>query len=122
MLKSKSILVVEDDLDFLWLIQKILKMNGFDVLSAVSAEQAIEVFSRNIFRIKVIILDLTLPDREGSYLYSEFNKVAPSIPIIITTFDESGMQRKELEKLGSKYNIIKPFGIMNLIDVLTGIV
>lgn len=122
MIKHKYILVVEDDFDLLWLIQKILRMNGFDVLTAVTSDQAITTFSRNIWDIQAVILDLSLPGRGGKYLCKEFMKAAPQVPIIITTGFEDRAQRNELERLGVKGYLIKPFDIMNLVEYLAQVV
>jgi DNA-binding response OmpR family regulator len=119
---SNNILLVEDDFDFLWLIQKILKMNGFNVLTAATTDKAVELFSRNIFNINAVILDISLPNKEGILLWMEFRKIAPNIPIIITTSSENRPQRNKLEKLGIRGYIVKPFEIMNLVSVMSKII
>ncbi len=121
MISDKYILVVEDDFDLLWLIQKILEVNGFQVLTAVTGEQAISKFSRNVFQIQAVILDISLPDESGEYLCSEFLKVAPNLPIIITTGLEDRTQRRRLEKMGICGYLVKPFDLMNLVQFLSKI-
>ncbi len=122
MLEDKYILVIEDDFDLQWLIKKILLLNGFQVLTAVTAEQAIEEFSRHLFDIQAIILDLSLPDQSGLSLCEEFRKVTPDIPIIVTTGSEEREVRKQAEGLGVAGYLIKPFDIINLVRLLSKIV
>ncbi len=122
MIEEKYILIVEDDFDLLWLIKKILTMNGFQVLTAVTAEQAINEFSRNIFKIQAVILDLSLPDRDGKFVCQEFMKASPNIPVIITTGFEDRAQRREMENLGVRGYMVKPFDIMNLVEFLSKII
>ena len=122
MIEEKYILIVEDDFDLLWLIKKILLLNGFQVLTAVTAEQAVDEFSRNLFKIKGVILDLSLPDGDGSYLCSDFIEVSPEIPIVITTGLEDREQRKKLEHLGIAGYLVKPFDIMNLVKLLSEVI
>ncbi len=122
MIDQKYVLVVEDDFDLLWLIKKILTMNGFDVLTAVTGEEAINIFSRNIFKIQAVIIDISLPDKNGEYLCKEFIKVAPHIPIIVTTGFEDRDQRVELEKLGIRGYLVKPFDITNLVECISRVV
>ncbi|GAB4376315.1 MAG: response regulator [Calditrichia bacterium] len=119
LLAEKCILVVEDDFDLLWLIKKILTMNGFQVLTAVTAEQAIVEFSKNIFKIDGVILDVSLPDKNGQYLCKEFLKVVPDLPVIITTGFEDRAQRREFEKMGVKGYLVKPFDLVNLVMLLS---
>jgi len=119
MISDKYILVIEDDFDLLWLIQKILEVNGFKILTAVTGEQAISKFSRNVLQIQAVILDLSLPDESGEYLCSEFLKVSPDLPIIITTGLEDRTQRRRLEKMGVRGYLVKPFDLMNLVQFLS---
>lgn len=121
MIPEKHILIVEDDFDLLWLIKKILTVNGFEVLTAVTAEQAILQYSRNIFSIHAVILDLSLPDETGQYVCEEFMKVVPDIPIIVTTGYEDRAQRRKFEEMGVMGYLIKPFDIMNLVELLSRI-
>lgn len=122
MLDEKYILVIEDDFDLLWLIKRILSMNGFHVLTAVTGEEAINNFSRNLFNIQAIILDLSLPDKNGKSICREFMKVAPEIPIVITTGFEDRTQKKELEEMGVRGYLIKPFDIMHLVQFVSQII
>ncbi len=112
------ILIVEDDFDLMWMIHKLLSSSGFQVLTAVTAAQAIEVFSRYIFEIAVVILDLSLPDKDGEEVAMEFLKVLPEIPIIITTGSEDQAQRNRLERLGVSAYLIKPFDLTELVRTI----
>ncbi len=121
MINSNYILVIEDDFDLLWLIKKILMMNGFQVLTAITGEKALEEFSRNIFHIQAVILDLSLPDMDGEYLCREFRKVSREIPIIVTTGFEEQKKRDALENMGISGYLVKPFDIMQLVKLLSRI-
>lgn len=121
MLEDQYILIVEDDFDLLWLIKKILTMNGFQVLTAVTAEGAIDEFSRNIFKIRAVILDLSLPDQNGEYVCREFLKAAPQLPVIVATGYEDRAQKKKLRRLGVQEYLVKPFDIMRLVKVISKI-
>ncbi len=112
------ILIIEDDFDLMWMIHKLLANSGFQVLTAVTASQAIEVFSRYIFQISAVILDLSLPDKDGEAVATEFLKVAPNIPIIITTGSEDHAQRARLERIGVAAYLIKPFDLTELVQTI----
>ncbi|MFZ0389000.1 MAG: response regulator, partial [Calditrichia bacterium] len=115
-------LVVEDDFDLRYLIKKILVLNGFQVLTAGSAEKALSEFSRHIFDIHAVILDLSLPDRDGAYIAKELLKVDPEIPIIVTTGFEDQQRRSEIKEIGIRHYLIKPFDIMQLIRIISEII
>ncbi len=85
---DKKILIVEDDFDLLWMIKKTLTLHHYSVLTAVTGQEAIEIFSRHIFDVGAVIIDLTLPDVPGEEMVKEIFKVVPRMPIIITTGSE----------------------------------
>ncbi len=115
---EKIVLIVEDDFDLLWMIQKLLSMSGFRCLTAVTAAQGIEVFSRHWHEISAVVLDLSLPDESGEVLAKEFLKVSPGLPIIVTTGFEDSRQRQLLEKLGIHAYLIKPFDLTQLVNTI----
>ncbi len=116
--KKYTVLVVEDDFDLLWMIKKILSLQGYSILTAVTGEQAIDVFSRHWAEIKTVILDLSLPDQDGETLLAEIYKVLPEIPVVITTGSEDRQQQQRLEKAGIREYLIKPFDLLRLISVV----
>ncbi len=113
-----KILIIEDDFDLVWMIRKLLDVKGYDVLTAVTAEQGIEQFSRYIFDIQLILLDLTLPDMEGETVLHEIFKVRPEIPVIITTGSEDRTQRMRLEAAGIYAYLVKPFDLTHLVGLI----
>ena len=117
--KDKKILIIEDDYDLLWMLKKLLTTQGFAILTAVTGAQGIEVFSRNIHSIGVIVMDLALPDQDGEAIVQEIFKVIPDIPIIITTGSEDKTQPNRLEQSGIKKILVKPFDLQQLSDVVS---
>lgn len=117
--KDKKILIIEDDFDLLWMLKKLLTTLGYPILTAVTGAQGIEVFSRNIFDIGVIVLDLSLPDQDGEVIVQEIFKVIPDIPIIITTGSEDRIQLNRLERSGIKKILVKPFDLQQLSEVVS---
>ncbi|MEJ2538238.1 MAG: response regulator [Calditrichia bacterium] len=119
MLEKKNILIVEDDHDLLWLLKKILSMNGFNILQAVTAEEADQVFTQNLKILDAIILDLSLPDEHGKTVCKKILDRLPEIPVIITTGYEESTQQAELENMGVSAYLIKPFDIMKLVKIVS---
>jgi len=117
-LVNKKVLIIEDDFDLLWMIKKTLTLNNYSVLTAVTGQEAIEIFSRHLFEIGAVILDLTLPDITGEEMVREIFKVVPDMPVVITTGSEDRHQQKLLFKAGITEYLIKPFDLAKLIKVL----
>lgn len=117
--KELKILIVEDDFDLLWMLKKLLSSQGYAILTAVTAAQGIEVFSRNVLDIGAIIVDLSLPDQDGEVVINEIFKVTPDIPVIITTGSEDKAQLRRLEQSGIKEILVKPFDLNRLSQIVS---
>jgi len=81
---NKTILIVDDDPDFLLQLELILKSSGYHVIKAASRSEAEEMFSER--PIDALIADLMLEeDDDGFVLCYQAKKQFPDIPVIIIT-------------------------------------
>jgi DNA-binding response OmpR family regulator len=91
---AKRILFVEDEVELSFMIADFLRIYGFDVLTAETPDDALEIAETASFN--VIILDVNLADlagRDGSNLMAALKRKHPLTPIIIYT----GMNAEDLE-------------------------
>jgi len=81
---KKKILVVDDERDFVELVQVRLETNGYDVITAFDAAEALEKVKE---KPDVILLDIMMPDVDGYTLFRRLRKDCDtrSIPIIVVT-------------------------------------
>ncbi|MBN1694911.1 sigma-54-dependent Fis family transcriptional regulator [candidate division WOR-3 bacterium] len=109
-----KILIVEDNENF----RKMLELN-FDKAnlafeSCASAEEAFDVFNRDIFSVGVF--DLKLPEMGGLELLTRVLEVAPEFPVFIVTAYGDIETAVEAVKKGASDFIQKPFDPDFLID------
>lgn len=78
---SELILVVEDDEVVRKLICHALEGNGYRVLTASTAEAAIEVVSSGRM-VDLLLTDVVLPDRGGNEVAREAREIRPRLPVI----------------------------------------
>lgn len=109
-------MVIEDDYDLLLMIKKLLEVNGFKVLTALTAQDGRKKFRKSFSQLCAVVLDLSLPDQNGKHICKYFRRKSRKLPIIITTGSEDRTQKKELEKIGVDAFLIKPFNIMELVQ------
>ena len=102
-----SILIVEDNLGMRNVLEKTLKMKGYDVFSVGTAEDAINLFSSYIFDL--VITDLKLPKADGIEALKKAKKASPSTIVIIMTAYGTIENAIEAMKLGAYDYILKPF-------------
>jgi len=81
--KKKKILIVDDEAEALGYLEHILLQQGYEVISAYNGTGAIALAKGNL--PDLIILDIILPDMEGSQAAARLreNPSTKNIPIII---------------------------------------
>jgi DNA-binding response OmpR family regulator len=80
------VLLVDDHTDGLEVTAKLLKLEGFDVLTATSCRDAVELARQE--RFDLLVTDLGLPDGTGMELLAELNRNCSIPGIAITAHSE----------------------------------
>lgn len=91
--KNKTVLVVDDDIDFLIQTETVLKANGFEVVKAESQKEAEELLQ--MLKPDLAILDLMMEHFDGGFaLAYHVKKLYPGTPVIICSAvtSETGMR------------------------------
>ena len=118
MVNNKSILIVDDDETILAVLKEILELDGYTVETAATGKEAIEK-SENIF-FNLSMLDIKLPDMEGTELITKLHEANPHIiKIIITGFPSFDNAVKSLN-LGADAYITKPVNSKELLELVGG--
>ncbi len=114
---SDSILVVDDDLDFLKIISKILGSKGYEVETAPSAGEAMSRLKERFYN--AAILDISLPDAHGTELLSGIMEIHPDIIAIMLTGHSSVKNAVESLNRGAFAYLEKPLDPENLLSVIS---
>lgn len=107
-----KILVVEDEANIRDVMETILGMHGYQVLSAKNGEQGNMMFQS--YYPDLILLDLGLPDFDGTKLIQEVRKTS-AIPIIVLSARTQESDKVEALDLGANDYVTKPFGTAELL-------
>jgi DNA-binding NtrC family response regulator len=108
-----SILVVDDDLDFLSIIRQILTKKGYEVETAPSAAEALSWLKKRNF--SATILDISLPDADGTELLTGILGMHPDILAIMLTGHSSVQNAVKSLNRGAFAYLEKPLDTENLI-------
>jgi len=103
---SKPILIVDDEPIVRESIRDWLKDAGYQVATAESGEEALEMIEKQDF--SVMILDVRLPGKTGITVLKEVKALKPEIKSIIITAYPSTELAAEAMKLGAVDYLIKP--------------
>ena len=106
-----SILLVEDNVDTLKLMTRLVRRIGCKVLPARSAEEALKVADEN--GVDLLISDIGLPDRTGWDLMRELQQKHPTPGIAISGYVSQEDQARSLEA-GFSVHLVKPISFVAL--------
>ncbi|OLS17051.1 MAG: Blue-light-activated protein [Candidatus Heimdallarchaeota archaeon LC_2] len=80
-----SVLFCDDDPTITKTAENMLRYLGYEVIIASNGKEGIELLEENIDKIKLIILDLTMPIMSGKETFSKMRKISQNIPIILSS-------------------------------------
>lgn len=111
-----SILVVEDTESLRGVLCSVLESEGFEVHSAASAEEGIDLFQEK--EVSMVLTDLKLPQMSGLDFIRASSDIDKSIPIVVMTAYGSIEIAVEAMRLGAADFITKPFDPTTLCHLL----
>jgi DNA-binding response OmpR family regulator len=107
-----KILVVDDELNILEVVKAYLEKEGFEVITAIDGETALDVFSKET--IHLIVLDLMLPKITGEQVCSKIRSIS-NVPIIMLTAKVDEEEKIEGISIGADDYMTKPFSVRELV-------
>ncbi len=102
---KKRILVVDDDVNILRVFRKILEKEGFTVETAETGKDAIKKIKKAKFNL--CIVDVKLPDMDGTELLLKIPNDPKKIKIIVTGFSTNEIGKKAAD-YGADDFLVKP--------------
>jgi signal transduction histidine kinase/CheY-like chemotaxis protein len=78
----ETILVAEDDTAVMGLLKGLLEKNGYNVITATNGEEAVRKFIDHRDSIRLILLDVIMPRKNGKEVYDEIIGIRPDIKAI----------------------------------------
>jgi two-component system alkaline phosphatase synthesis response regulator PhoP len=106
---TKKILIVEDNPNMVDLLQEIVKLFGYDSITAANGKQAVDTAAAQL--PDLITMDIMLPEMNGieATRLIRQNPKTLSIPILAVTAKDSFEDRRECLKNGCDDYLAKPF-------------
>jgi DNA-binding response OmpR family regulator len=113
-MSQKRILVVDDEAAILDILKEMFTLSGYDVVTAASAETALEILRSE--QIMVMFLDLKLPEMSGIDLCKEIRKKNKVAIIHALTGHVNNFGADECRSAGFDDYFIKPVQMKSLVD------
>ena len=108
-------MVVDDEVDIINLLKLILEAEGYEVVTAVSGDQALEL--AEIETPDLVLLDLMMPGKSGLET-CKCLKVQPrtrNTPVIIFSALGREVDKKQTAEAGASAHVTKPFNNIGLL-------
>lgn len=102
-----KILIVDDDPKLLRMLARTLRLDGYGVLSALSAVAAIPILEEN--QPDLLILDWSMPGMDGITLLRQIREDKIALPVLMLTARDAIESRVEGLHAGADDYLIKPF-------------
>ena len=109
----ETILIVDDEKNYLTILSALLEDEGFEVLTAPGGSEALEVHKSS--DLDLILTDMKMPKMDGLELLENIKENDPDLPVIMMTAHGTVDKAVEAMQKGAYTYVLKPFDNERLI-------
>jgi two-component system NtrC family response regulator len=102
-----TVLVVDDEKNYLIVLEDLLEDEGYSVLTASSGTEALEIIKSK--PVDTVLTDIKMPGISGVELLDTVTEIDPDLPVILMTAFAEVDQAVSAMKMGALDHIQKPF-------------
>ena len=116
---GKVVLLVDDEVEILDALEKILSDKDYQTLSASNGVEALELFEQHRDRIDVLLTDVIMPGMSGIDLIQKAKDLKPSLKVVaMSGLETMGSLEEKLGEHCVDGHLFKPFGFADLLQTL----
>ncbi len=109
-----TVLLIDDEDAILEVGKALLKIIGYRVLTARDGKEAVEIYSKNKDNIDIVLLDMVMPNMDGSEAYDRMKEINPGIKVLLSSGYSINSQAAKILERGCDGFIQKPFSVKEL--------
>ena len=113
--EGQKILIVEDDAVFADCISSLLRIHGFEVLTASNGQEVIDDYADELSDVRLLFSDIVMPKMSGADLAWEVRKANPNVRILFMTGYDEEIEEKYTLPEGSSV-LQKPVPLKTVLD------
>jgi two-component system nitrogen regulation response regulator GlnG len=110
------LLIVDDEKNVLYSLEKGLRPDGYEILTADTARRGIELVGQS--HPDVVLLDVRLPDMSGLDAFHRMREIDPRLPVIIMTAHGTTDTAIKAMKSGAYEYLLKPVKLNELRQIV----
>lgn len=96
----------------------VLTREGYLVLTAATGHDAMGIMEQPLSPIDVVLLDVRLPDVDGTALCARIRELYPELPIVVCTGEAQSDEVAALMRLGAVRYFCKPVAVDELLSTV----
>jgi CheY-like chemotaxis protein len=118
---SGTILLIDDEEIVIESVGCMIEHLGYRLIVAHSGKEAVRIYDTQGSNIDLVILDMIMPDMNGSETFDRLKAIDPNVRVILSTGYSADGQANKILKRGCQGLITKPFTLGELSEKLSGI-
>jgi two-component system NtrC family response regulator len=103
----ETILIVDDEKNYLTILSAVLEEEGFEILTALSGQEALEIYKTS--DLDLVLTDMKMPEMDGIALLENIKHLDPDLPVMMMTAHGTVDKAVEAMQKGAYTYILKPF-------------
>jgi two-component system, cell cycle sensor histidine kinase and response regulator CckA len=111
---DETILLVDDEPINIGTIKELLEALGYNILTALSGEEAINLYRKHFGKIRLVILDMIMPEMSGKETLIELMELDKDVCVLLASGYSIDGEAQTIIDLGCKGFIQKPFRVEEL--------
>jgi len=104
---TECMLIVDDEPAMVNLSEEILTGNGYRVLTALNADDALELFSSN--KVDMVVSDVVMPGKDGYQLAADIRAIRPDANILLVSGYTDDLENQYSDATTSETLLAKPY-------------
>ena len=113
------ILIIDDDVQILKMLRKMLESEGYEVVDAVDGNKGLKLYRED--PTDLVITDIIMPEKEGIETIIDLRREFPEAKIVAMSGGGHGEAESYLhmaKRLGAQRTLTKPFGKGELLEAI----
>ena len=117
---SRQLLIIDDDSRNIFALKATLQASGYEVLSALSAEEGLSLLHNNSGSISAILLDMMMPGMDGYQALSRIRSTEDGASMLVIAVTAQAMKgdKEKCIAAGANDYIAKPIDVDVLLHKL----
>lgn len=109
---KKKVLVVDDEKEIVDFLENFLARFNLSAIKAATGKEAVELYLE--YKPQCVLLDISMPDKDGLTVLKELKKIDPLAKVIMITARDDKQSYGKAKKYGALDYITKPLDLNDL--------